>query len=61
MRFSVVSLKCMYRGIHKLRTGKGEEGSVQKCASIVLATSLLCESTYKGEGRGQKIDLFERT
>ena len=48
MRSSVVSLKCMYRGIHKLRTGKGEVGSVQKCTSIVLATSLLSTKVRAG-------------
>ena len=42
MRAPVVFLKCMYRGIHKLHTGKGEEESAQHCASIVLAASLLC-------------------
>ena len=35
MRSPVVSLKCMYRGIHRFCKSKGEEGSVQKCASIV--------------------------
>ena len=42
MRSPVVSLKCTYWDIYKLRTGKGEGGSVQKCVSIVLVASLYC-------------------
>ena len=42
MRFPGASLKCMCRGIHKVPTGKGEEGFIQKRASIVLVTSLFC-------------------
>ena len=40
MRSPGASLKCMCRAI--LRTGKGEDGSVQKRASNVLVTSFLC-------------------
>ena len=48
MRFSVVSLKCMYRGIHKLRTGKGEEGSIQNCASTVSRRHCFAKVRTKG-------------
>ena len=61
MRSPGVSLKSMCRGIHKVHTGKGEKGSVQKCAPVVLVTSLLCYSAHKREGGGQKFDLFGRT
>ena len=42
MRCPGVSLKCMCRGIHKVRTGKGEDESAQNRESIFLVTSLLC-------------------
>ena len=46
MRSLGVSLKYMYRGIHKVRASKGRGGggeeSVQKRASTVLVGPLLC-------------------
>ena len=39
----------MHRGIHKVRAGKGEEGSIQKCASVVLVMSLLAKMRIKGK------------
>ena len=61
MRSPGVSLKSMCRGIHKVRTGKGEERPLQKRAPVVLVTPLLCYGAHKREGGGQKFDLFGRT
>ena len=58
MRFPGVSLKCMCWS--SIKYGKGEKGSVQKSASIVLETSLLCQSAYKGESGKNLTDLSVR-
>ena len=57
MRALVVSLKCMYRGIHKYRTSKGVCSKVCICCFSEVIALL---KTYKGEDRDQKFDLFER-
>ena len=40
-------------GIHKLRTIKEEEGSVQKCISIVLVTPLFAKVHTRGRQGSQ--------
>ena len=59
MRSLMVSLKCMYRGIHKLRMGKGRRGVCSKvyiyCFSDAIALLKHVQRVRSMGGQGSQI------